>query len=122
MARNVYRAHGRQPTSRETLAGWLDNREPFSNGNGTFHGRRATGNVLTGRMPGGPGSERVRWFCSDVDIDYVVFSYATPIAWHAVKHGWIVSEDKYSQTTTQHQTAIRVAVDFTRERLLAPAA
>lgn len=38
------------------------------------------------------------------DIDYVVFSYATPIAWHSVKHGWHKVAQKFSPTTGKHQS------------------
>ena len=34
--------------------------------------------------------------------DYVVWSYATPIAWHG-RHGWTVPPVKYSQTTIRHK-------------------
>ena len=33
--------------------------------------------------------------------DYVVWSYATPIAWHG-RRGWIIPPFKYSQTTIRH--------------------
>lgn len=41
------------------------------------------------------------------DIDYVVFSYSTPIAWHWTTpdgtEGWHVVDQKFSSTTTKHQ-------------------
>lgn len=42
-------------------------------------------------------------------IDYVVYSYNTPIAWHSAS-GWIVPDVKYSVTTSRHQSKIEVAV------------
>lgn len=36
------------------------------------------------------------------NIDYVVYSYATPIAWHTPK-GWYKVEQKFSVTTSKHQ-------------------
>lgn len=36
-------------------------------------------------------------------INYVVWSYATPIAWHSVIHGWHKVEQKFSMTTSHHQ-------------------
>lgn len=42
-------------------------------------------------------------------IDYVVYSYATPIAWHDDK-GWKVVQDKFSVTTTLHQSAVSQAL------------
>ena|SRR5256885_8821203 len=40
--------------------------------------------------------------------DYVVYSYATPIAWHNMV-GWHMPDVKYSLTTTMHQHTIRTA-------------
>lgn len=42
-------------------------------------------------------------------IDYVVFSYDTPIAWHT-SEGWYVVEQKFSVTTSKHQTFTRRAI------------
>jgi hypothetical protein len=42
-------------------------------------------------------------------IDYVVFSYDTPIAWHSAE-GWYVVEQKFSVTTSKHQNLVRRAV------------
>ena len=33
--------------------------------------------------------------------DYVVWSYATPIAWHG-RRGWTVPDVRYSPTTSRH--------------------
>jgi hypothetical protein len=40
---------------------------------------------------------------------YVVFSYATPIAWFGAQ-GWYVVEQKFSPTTSKQQTYVRRAV------------
>lgn len=42
-------------------------------------------------------------------IDYVVFSYDTPIAWHSAE-GWYVVEQKFSVTTSKHQNYVRRAI------------
>lgn len=42
-------------------------------------------------------------------IEYVVFSYDTPIAWHTAE-GWYIVEQKFSVTTSKHQNYIRRAV------------
>ena len=39
----------------------------------------------------------------DVGIDYVVFSYDTPIAWHLANGDWVRPNRKYSVTTSKHQ-------------------
>lgn len=40
--------------------------------------------------------------------DYVVYSYATPIAWHVPGEGWTVPDVKYSVTTSRHQAQARL--------------
>lgn len=47
---------------------------------------------------------------------YVVYSYATPIAWFVPSHGplsghWVQPDVKYSHTTTCHQNKIAVALE-----------
>lgn len=45
-------------------------------------------------------------------IDYVVFSYGTPIAYRTAQYGkWVVPDAKYSVTTSKHQTTIRQAIE-----------
>ena len=42
-------------------------------------------------------------------IDYVIYSYATPIAWR--RHGeWRLNTQKYSVTTSVHQAKVETAV------------
>lgn len=40
---------------------------------------------------------------------YVIYSYETPIAWHAAG-SWTIPAEHYSHTTTTHQGIVRVAV------------
>ena len=40
--------------------------------------------------------------------DYLVYSYATPIAWH-VGGSWVIPFESYSATTTRHQNLVRSA-------------
>lgn len=46
-------------------------------------------------------------------IDYVVYSYRTPIAWHDTEAGWIVPDERYSVTTSKHQGKVRFAISLT---------
>lgn len=39
---------------------------------------------------------------------YVVASYGTPIGWHVEGTGWNIPDDKYSATTTNHQSNLRM--------------
>ena len=43
-------------------------------------------------------------------IDYTVLSYATPIAWHDIEHGWVMPDVGYSVTTSKAQGRIAPAV------------
>ena len=74
--------------------GLVARREPFTGSNLTGGSRGTVGSF--GRLP---GEWRDR-FCED-QPDYIVWSYATPIAWHG-RQGWIVPPVKYSPTTSKH--------------------
>ena len=82
-----------------------------------------TSGALSGRtVPDGglgPGTVYNSWLERDGDdyaqfildcyhIDYVVFSYATPIAWHYTRDdgvgGWHVVAQRFSPTTGKHQS------------------
>lgn len=43
-------------------------------------------------------------------IEYTILSYDTPIAWLDGEAGWIVPDEKYSMTTSIHQSRIRGAI------------
>jgi hypothetical protein len=62
------------------------------------------GHIQCGRLP--------EEFCDQLKLDqpdFVVYSYATPIAWHCDK-GWFIPDAKYSTTTSKHQNYVRRAV------------
>lgn len=42
---------------------------------------------------------------------YVIRSYDTPIAWALGKDTWIIPQVKFSNTTAQHQSLVKTAVD-----------
>lgn len=42
-------------------------------------------------------------------IDYAVYSYDTPIAWHT-SEGWYVVAQKFSVTTSKHTNYVRRAI------------
>jgi len=44
-------------------------------------------------------------------LAYVVYSYATPIAW-LDRGAWTVPGVRYSVTTTNHQSAVRMAIHW----------
>lgn len=65
--------------------------------------------ALSGR-PGFDGFGRLdRSLALGVEsADFVVYSYATPIAWH-VGGAWIIPEVRYTVTTSRHQSLVRRA-------------
>jgi len=69
------------------------------------------GGVELGRLYG-PDRERLaeltRSGCNGVD--FVVYSYATPIAWHG-SEGWTVPDCKYSVTTSKHQSIVHSGIN-----------
>lgn len=79
--------------------------EDFTNSVGSFRGEVVHGScVWTGRL-----SPRLAAALIAADADYIVYSYATPIAWHG-KDGWTVPDALYSATTSKHQGLVRSAV------------
>lgn len=47
-------------------------------------------------------------------VNYVIYSYGTPIAWHVPDGSssfWVIPEVTYSVTTTNHQNVVRVATE-----------
>ena len=57
--------------------------------------------------------EALRRFKEDeARIRYVVKSYSTPIAWRLDDGTWVVPEEKYSATTSKHQSRVRRAVQL----------
>lgn len=81
----------------------IANRVPFETG-GALSGGEIWASV--GRLQ---GAEISRFHDDRDEIDYVVSSYATPIAWHTPK-GWYVVAQKFSPTTTTHQDVVRLAL------------
>ena len=43
-------------------------------------------------------------------VTYWVYSYSTPIAWYTEANGWYLVEQKFSSTTSKHQTYVRRAI------------
>ncbi|SRR6266851_1318210 len=95
------------PVRLTTRSGWwsyldvLKNRTPFK-----------TSGALRGGSPEGTGRLPADWRrLYQTGADYVVFSYATPIAWHRPADDlWIVPDERYSVTTSRHQSLIGTAI------------
>ena len=57
----------------------------------------------------------------NVETDYTVFSYSTPIAWRTTQGHWEVPRVSYSRTTSRHQSALTRALSNTYHSTLAEA-
>lgn len=112
MAKKAFKTHGQNRTDSRTLAEWLRAKEEF------------TGNSASGKTVGkyDTYSDRLRYAVSedvvrsfengvrDGDVDYVVYSYATPMAWHSQTDGWVMPDAKYSVTTSKFQGTLAAAL------------
>lgn len=83
----------------------IKNREDFRT-SGSLSGRSTSlGTYDYGRLT---GDDRDQFVLDSRYIDYCVWSYATPIAWHWTapdgSEGWHVVSQKFSPTTTKHQS------------------
>lgn len=47
--------------------------------------------------------------------EYAIYSYQTPIAWYLKGRGWVIPAERYSNTTTNHQHNVRVALHWAGE-------
>ena len=50
------------------------------------------------------------WHGDVGEADYVVYSWATPIAWHRPGIGWVRPLVAYSRSTTRHQGTVDAAI------------
>ena len=91
--------------SNKDAAAKIASRDPFQSHTGSFSG------------VSDPSAHSGRLAASDADlfqqdagvIDYTVYSYATPIAWHT-PDGWTVLGSRFSPTTSRHQSVVRRAM------------
>lgn len=90
-------AHGTNAHAHRALAVTLShNGTAWKNANGTLRGE-AGGATVTGQLP--------REFAEEAHAaTYVIYSYATPIAWQDRSGRWVVPMVRYSVTTSRHQS------------------
>lgn len=79
-------------------------REPFST-HGALNGGPTSYPPSQGRLS---SEEYAR--LREAPVDYVVYSYGTPIAWHYTFGGWYMAHQKFSVTTSKHQGTVRRAL------------
>lgn len=92
----------------------VDRRMPFTTSTNSLRGtvRPESGN--SGQLRSRHAAAANLWTADQRSIDYVIYSYQTPIAWHVTSEGvseWIYPNVKYSPTTSQHQAKIRNVLD-----------
>lgn len=84
----------------------IANREDFRTSGALYGESCSLGRYDSGRLS---GADLDKFYADCRDISYVVMSYATPIAWYVtpsetVKGGWHKVAQKFSVTTTKHQS------------------
>ena len=52
----------------------------------------------------------MRAYLNAHDVDYIVLSYETPIAYHTISDGWVQCRKKHSVTTSKHQGIVGRAI------------
>lgn len=83
----------------------LRNIADFNTG-GSLYGRQTTRVETWGRLEIHPGLLKAE---ANETLEYVVYSYKTPIAWR-IGGTWTETAELYSMTTTKHQRAIGTAI------------
>lgn len=93
---------------RTDLAPILSGLVPFANATRSLCGDRV-GEVRPSVVHSWLDDEARAAFYADDDanrIDFIVWSYGTPIAWHHA-NGWTMPQKRYSATTSHHQGQVR---------------
>lgn len=89
--------------------------EPFDTSTGSLFGVLLPAGMLSRPHPGRLSEE---WIgdLKRPDVDYVIVSYQTPIAWHhSTDDEWVMPEDRYSTSTSKHQGRIRTALSVRKD-------
>lgn len=85
----------------------IRDREDFRTSGSLYGESTSLGRYDSGRLS---GADLDQFYADCRDIDYVVVSYATPIAWHVTPANgdesprWHVVSQKFSSTTSKHQS------------------
>jgi hypothetical protein len=90
----------------------LSRRRPFTT-RGALQGVSAPRADDSGRLVERFPSAHHLWRADFANMDYVVYSYATPIAWHVTGTGyseWVYPNVRYSRSTSNHQNKILTAL------------
>lgn len=90
----------------EVFAAYITYRRAFTTTTGNFRGEETTVPTI-GALPSPHDVTLAR-----SSVDYVIYSYATPIAWHTVAGAWWVPDVNYSLTTGIHQGTVCAALKY----------
>ncbi len=96
----------------ERFADVIDRRLPFDT-YGSLRGRLRPESAESGQLRDKLPWAHTLWQTDQSVIDYVIYSYRTPIAWHVTSPDnseWVFPEVRYSTTTNHHQAKIRRAL------------
>lgn len=91
------------------LAEIIADSQPFASTTGSLRGARHRWPTSFGRLAAHHAA-RLRDDATHNGIDVIIYSYTTPVAWHALDVGWRVPDATYSVTTSRHQSLVRVAL------------
>ena len=118
MARATYRVNADSWTVLQQIL--CDPADDFNPDRASLRGRTMNVGRLSqlGQLP---DEWRAQWREDKGEIDYVIYSYQTPIAWRirdtwygnggqTHSHRWIVPDVRYSVTTSKHQNNVRTAL------------
>ena len=97
-----------------TIAHAIRQGEDFTT-SGALKGEANPGWIHSGRMSESD-AKRMRLIESLTVIDYVVYSYGTPIAYR-FNGEWVVPDAKYSVTTSKHQGVVHHALSMVAVRI-----
>ena len=94
-----------------TRSGWWEFRDVIAKGEGFKTSGALSGGPYKFYAKLGPVGILPREYEASVrGADYVIYSYATPIAWRT-QGQWHTPDVKYSVTTSRHQSRIFTAID-----------
>jgi hypothetical protein len=96
--------------SRDALHTAIRDRVPFTS-SGALTAVTADGTGELGFLGGGQLADQYRHLYRRERPTYVVYSYATPIAWWSERDDWTIPDVKYTVTTSKHQHHVRMAVN-----------
>lgn len=92
------------------IGGAIARMEDFKSNTGSMRGSKTSYTPSSGRMPSAEAEKM-----AGHNVDYVVHSYATPIAYHH-SGGWEYPDVSYSSSTSKHQSIVRGAIGVKNAR------